>query len=68
MIIGGVVTTGKLLKDDPAKASRFIRATLKGLNFYKADKSKSLLHDGILENSGQPFSRDKLRLSPRYVN
>lgn len=44
VIIGGVVTTGKLLKDDPGKASGFVRATLKGLNFYKADKSKSLLH------------------------
>jgi NitT/TauT family transport system substrate-binding protein len=44
VIIGGVVTTGKLLKDDPGKASRFVRATLKGLNFYKADKPKSLFH------------------------
>ena len=44
VIIGGVVTTGKLLKDQTAKVSRFVRATLKGLNFYKADKSKSLLY------------------------
>ena len=44
VIIGGVVTTGKLMKDDPGKVARFVRATLKGLNFYKADKAKSLLH------------------------
>ena len=44
VIIGGVVATGKLLKDEPGKAARFVRATLKGLNLYKADKTKSLLH------------------------
>ncbi|MBI4526520.1 MAG: ABC transporter substrate-binding protein [Deltaproteobacteria bacterium] len=45
-IIGGVVTTGKLLKEEPGKALRFLRATLKGLRFYRGQKAPSVRHMG----------------------
>jgi NitT/TauT family transport system substrate-binding protein len=46
VIIGGVVTTGKLLKTEPGKALRFLRATLRGLQFYRDHKGESLHHMG----------------------
>jgi hypothetical protein len=41
-VIGGVVTTGKLLKDDRGKVLRFLRATLRGLLFYRDQKAPSI--------------------------
>jgi NitT/TauT family transport system substrate-binding protein len=46
IVIGGVVATGKLLKEDPGKVLRFLRATLKGLRFYRDQKASSVLHMG----------------------
>ncbi len=46
VVIGGVVTTGKLLKTEPDKALRFLRATLRGLQFYRDRKEASLRHMG----------------------
>ncbi len=40
-VIGGVVATGKLLKEDPRKVLRFLRATLRGLRFYRDQKAPS---------------------------
>lgn len=46
IVIGGVVTTGKLLKDDPRKVLRFLRATLRGLRFYRDQKAPSIRRMG----------------------
>lgn len=45
-VIGGVVATGKLLKDDPGKVLRFLRATLRGLRFYRDQKTHSIRRMG----------------------
>lgn len=44
--IGGVVTTGKLLREEPGKAVRFLRATLRGLRFYRDQKAPSIRRMG----------------------
>ena len=46
VVIGGVVTTGKVLREEPRKALRFLRATLRGLRFYRDNKLQSLRHMG----------------------
>ncbi len=46
IVIGGVVATGKLLKEDPGKVLRFLRATLKGLRFYRDQKAPSIRRMG----------------------
>lgn len=44
VVIGGVVTTGKLLKTEPGKVLRFLRASLRGLQFYRDHKGPSVRH------------------------
>ncbi len=44
VVIGGVVTTGKVLREDPEKAVRFLRATVRGLRSYRDNKFQSLRH------------------------
>ena len=46
IVIGGVVATGKLLKEEPGKILRFLRATLKGLRFYRSQKAPSIRRMG----------------------
>jgi len=46
VVIGGVVTTGKVLREEPRKALRFLRATLRGLRSYRDNKLQSLRHMG----------------------
>jgi len=46
IVIGGVVATGKLLKEEPGKILRFLRATLKGLRFYRGQKAPSIRRMG----------------------
>src|SRR6266545_3277288 len=46
VVIEGAVTTGNLLRAEPDKALRFVRATLRGLQFYRDRKEASLRHMG----------------------
>jgi NitT/TauT family transport system substrate-binding protein len=44
--IGGAVATGKFLKEEPQKTLRFLRATLRGMHFYRERKAPSVRHMG----------------------
>ncbi len=44
VLIGGVVTTGKLLRENPEKVFRFLRASLKGHRFYRERKLSAVRH------------------------
>ena len=46
IVIGGVVTTSRLLREEPGKVLRFLRATFRGLRFYRNQKAPSVRHMG----------------------
>lgn len=54
--LGGLATSVKKIKTDPDQIKRMIRATLKGIRFFKSNRDETL-----------EIMKDHLKISPQYV-